>query len=149
MPSGGLGGHDYHMFTIDTVKFKLSFGDCEYAEARRFINSLSENSIEQLFDSIYKNVWLENVYGVQNKTYDTYLIGQSSTQEFINITATNSTFWGLVPFQLVVLANVAFYPYSCGDCRWNVELDFGSATDFNFTNYDPNSSTTNNSTKTN
>ena len=147
MPSGGLGGHDYHMFTVNGVKFKLSFGDCEYVEARRFINSLSESSIEQLFDSIYKNIWLENVYGVQSKTYDSYLIGKDSTQEFINITATNSTFWGLVPFQLVVLSNVAFYPYSCGDCRWNIELDFGSAADFKFNNHDPRSNSPNNSSQ--
>ena len=138
MPSGGLGGHDYHMFNKNGIKFKLTFGDCEYLESRRFINSLSENSIQQLFDAIYTTIWLDNAYAVQNKTYDSYLIGYSSTQEFINTTSTKTTFWGLFPFHLVVLANVAFYPFSCGDCRWNIELDFGSATDFKFVNYNPN-----------
>ena len=143
MPNGGLGGHDYHMFNKNGTKFKLTFGDCEYIGARRFLNTLSESVIEKLFESIYQNIWLENVFAVQSKTYDSYLIGQDSTQSFINLTAPTTTFWGLVPFESVVLANVSFYPYSCGDCRWNIELDFGSATDFKFNNFDPNATDNN------
>lgn len=137
MPSGGLGGHDYHHFNHKNVKYMLTFGDCEYVESRRFINSLSELSINQLFDSIITNIWEINKYGVQNKSLDTHLLGKESTQEFIDLTARSTTFWGLVPFSLVCLANVSFYPYSCNICRWNVQLDFGSAADFNFTNHDP------------
>ena len=133
-----VGGHSYYTFLRNGHKFKVTFGDCEYYQSNKFINSISDSSAEQLFDSVYKNIWLQNVYAVQDKSYDSYLIGQSSTQDFINATATDTTFWGLVPFNLVVLANVSFYPYSCGDCRWNIEFDFGSATEFKYQNFDPN-----------
>ena len=138
MPSGGLGVHDYHIFTRNNEKFMISLGDCEYRESRKFINSLTESNIQQIFNSIMANIWDTNTYGVQNKAYDTYLTGQSSTQEFIMSTSSDNSFWGLVPFELVCLANVSFYPYSCGLYRWNIELDFGSAAEFNFTNHDPN-----------
>ena len=145
MSSGGLGGHDYHTFVHNNEKFLLTFGDCESRESRRFLNSLTEPNINQLFDSIIVNIWEANKYGVQNKIHDTYLLGQDSTQEFIHSTATNTTFWGLVPFNSVCLANVSFYPYSCGIYRWNIELDFGSAAEYNFTNHDPNSKPQNSS----
>ena len=138
------GGHDYHMLQHKNEKFKLTLGDCEYNESRRFINSLTDSNINQLFNSILVNIWDCNRYGVQSKTYDTYLLGQESTQEFINITSPNCTFWGLVPFQLVCVATVSFHPYNCGDCRWNVQVDFGSANEFRFLNHDPHSVNNNN-----
>ena len=133
-----IGGHSYHTFQRNGQTFKITFGDCEYRQSNRFINTLTDSNIENLFESIYNNIWLQNVYAVQDKRYDSYLIGQTSTQDFINATSQNTTFWGLVPFDLIVLANVSFYPYSCGNCRWNIEIDFGSATEFKYQNYDPN-----------
>lgn len=135
-----IGGHAYYTFHRDDHKFLVTFGDCEYRQSNNFINSLSDENVEQLFNSIYENIWQQNAYSVQDKTHDSYLIGKTSTQDFINTVASDTTFWGLVPFQLVVLANVSFYPYSCGIYRWNIELDFGSATEFNYTNHDPNGS---------
>ena len=133
-----LGGHDYHKFNYNNEVFKVSFGDCEYIGSRRFIDSLTESNIKMLFDSIITNIWDCNRYGVQSKNYDTYLLGQSSCQDFINICAPNNTFWGLVPYHNVCLTTVGFFPYSCNDCRWNIQLEFGSATDFKYQNHDPN-----------
>ena len=137
------GHHTYRTFNRNGQTFKITLADCDYAESRRFINSLTDSNITQLFDSIYNNIWLPNVYGVQNKLYDSYLLGHASTQDFITYTANESTFWGIVPFQLICLSCVSFHPYNAGDCRWNIMLEFGSATEFNFTNFDPN--TTDNS----
>ena len=80
-----LGGHDYHFCQHQNQTFKLTIGDCEYIESRRFINTLTESNIDQLFRSILTNIWDNNKYGVQSKTYDTYLIGFDSTQEFIDV----------------------------------------------------------------
>ena len=138
-----LGGHNYYTFQRDNDTFKLSFGDCEYSGSRRFIDSLSNQNIEHLFDAIYSTIWKANTYAVQSKSYATYLLGQSSTQDFITITAAETSFWGLVPYQSVCLTTVSFHPFSCGDCRWNVEVEFGSATEFQYTNYDPAAAPTN------
>ena len=132
-----VGDHNYYYYTRDENRFLLTFGDCENRNCRRFINNLNQSNIDSLFDAIYTTVWLENRYGVRDKTYDTYLLGQSSTQSFITAVATNTTFFGLVPFDLICVADIAFYPYSCGDTRWNVEIDFGSISEFHY-NFDPN-----------
>ena len=124
--------------------FKLTLGDCEYIESNRFILQLTETNKEQLLQTIITNIWEPNRYGVQSKTYDSYLIGYDSLQEFIQYTAVNSTFWGLVPFQLICLASVSFHPYNSGDCRWNVLVEFGSSNEFKYTNFDPNSNSANN-----
>ena len=132
-----VGDHNYYYYTRDNNRFLLTLGDCENRSSRRFINSLSQINIDSLFEAIYNTIWLENRYGVRSKTYDTYLLGQNSTQDFITAVATNTTFFGLVPFDLICVADVAFYPYSCGDTRWNCEIDFGSASEFHI-NTDPN-----------
>ena len=138
-----LGGHDYHTCQHNNQTFKLTLGDCEYIESRRFLDSLSDSNKQQLLDSIITNIWDNNKYGVQTKLYDSYLLGYDSIQEFINITSSNSTFWGLVPFQLVCVTTISFHPYNCGDCRWNVQVDFGSVLEFKYSNYDPNSNNVN------
>ena len=130
-----VGGHDLYMFHRDGLDFKLSFGDCEYLESRRFLNSLTNSNVLNLFESIKSNIWDCNRYGVQQKTYDTYIIGEQSTQDFINSCPAN--FWSLVPFQLVVLTAISFHPYNCNDCRWNILLEFGSASEFKYTNTAP------------
>ena len=141
MPNSGL--HTYYNFNKDGLKFKITLADCDYPESRRFINSLSDSNAEQLFETIYNNVWLPNRYGVQSKTYDTYLIGYSSTQDFINHTSNESTFWGIVPFHLVCLSCISFHPFNAGDCRWNIMFEFGSASEFKFSNHDPNTTNIN------
>ena len=134
------GDHDYTYFTHNNEKFLLTFGDCEYIEARRFINSLSEHSINKLIESIMKNVWQANRYDVKSSNQTTYLIGQESTQDFINTIATDCTFFGICQFNLICLAYVSFHPNPrLGDknIRWNIELDFGSALEHHI-NHDPN-----------
>ena len=133
------GSHNQYFFNKNGQKFTMTISDCEYSESRRFINSLSDSNIDQLFNSIYNNIWTSNTYGVQSKNYDTYLTGQDSTQDFITYTSVNSTFWGIFPFHLVCLSSVSFHPYNCGNCRWNILLEFGSASEFKYTNHDPNS----------
>ena len=132
-----LGDHNYHHYTRDNQRFRLTFGDCEHVGSRRFIESLNQHIIDSLFDSIYNTIWLANRYDVRNHAFETYLLGQNSTQDFINIVATQTTFFGLLP-DYVCLATVGFYPFSCEDTRWGIELDFGSANEFHI-NYDPNS----------
>ena len=132
-----VGDHNYYYFIRDNNRFLLTLGDCENRDARRFINNLNQINIDSLFEAIYTTVWLENRYGVRNNSHDTYLLGQNSTQDFITSVATNTTFFGLVPFNLICVADIAFYPFSCGDTRWNVEIDFGSASEFHI-NFDPN-----------
>ena len=133
------GGHIYRYFTYENQKFMVTFGDCEDIEARRFIDTISERSSAQLFEAIIETIWKPNKYGVQSHQEGNYLIGQNSTQDFIDTVATKTTFFGLVPFNLVCLANVSFHPFSPNkETRWNVELDFGRASDFHINN-DPNS----------
>lgn len=136
-----VGGHDHYMFHRDGLVFKISFGDCEYRESRRFLDGLSNSNLQTLFNAIKLNIWDANRYGVQQKTYDTYIIGQDNTQDFINHCP--SDFWSLVPFQLICLSAVSFHPFNCNDCRWNILLEFGSANEFKYTNCVPNKSNSN------
>ena len=79
-------------------------------------------------------IWDTNRHDVQNSQQDTYLLGQSSTQDFIQ----HTTFFGICPFNHLCLASVSFHPHSPDTTtRWTVELDFGQASDFHV-NYDPN-----------
>ena len=138
MPS--LGGHDYKYFTHGNENFLLTFGDCEYLEARRFLNNLHDHAIEQLIKSIMKNIWDTNRYDVKSSRQTTYLLGQDSTQDFINAVSADSTFFGICQFNLICLAYVSFHPHPrLGDknIRWNIELEFGSAADIHV-NHDPN-----------
>ena len=135
-----LGDHDYKYFTRNSENFLLTFGDCEYLEARRFLNQLSDHAIDKLVDSIMINIWQPNKYNVQTSDQTTYLIGKDSTQDFINAVATECTFFGICQFNLICLAFVSFHPNpKLGDknIRWNIELEFGSAAEHHV-NYDPN-----------
>ena len=134
------GGHDYHYFSYNNLEFLLTFGDCEYSEARRFIDSLSSHAIESLFNAIISTIWTNNCYSVNTATITSYLIGQQSTQDFINIVAKDCTFFGICNFNTICLAYVTFRPnpyLQVKKVRWEIELDFGSANEFHI-NYDPN-----------
>ena len=132
------GGHDYYQYTRNNEKFLLVFGDCEYNESRRFLNSLNQHIIDSLFNAIMITIWDTNKYNVRNHQEDTYLLGESSTQDFIVSVASETTFFGLCPFNLICLADVAFGPYSPDPSfRWKIQLDFGSANEFHL-NQDPN-----------
>ena len=140
------GGHDYHYFTHNNLEFLLTFGDCEYAEARRFLDNLSSHAIEKLFQSIIENIWTCNQYDVNTATITSYLIGQQSTQAFINTVAQGCTFFGICDFNLICLAYVTFRPnpyLQVKKIRWEIQLDFGSANEFHI-NYDPNNKNTSN-----
>ena len=139
-----LGGHDLYVFNRDGQDFKLTFGDCEYIESRRFLNNLTSSNTKQLFDSIMTSIWTCNRYSVKSKTYDTYIIGDTNLQDFIDNCP--SPFWSLVP-QTVCLSAVSFHPYNCNDCRWNILLEFVSATEFKY-NQSPSTSTPKNSSTT-
>ena len=135
-----LGDHDYHYFTYNNENFLLTFGDCEYIEARRFLDNLSEHAIDQLKTSIMKNIWEADRFGAKSSQITSYLIGQDSTQEFINAIATDCTFFGICRFNLICLAYISLHPYPrLGDknIRWNIELEFGSAAEIHI-NHDPN-----------
>ena len=132
-----LGDHDYYIYNRENARFMLTLGDSHSISARRFVNSINQSNVDSLFEAIYSTIWIPNRYNVRTQAYDTYLFGQDSTQDFINTVATNTTFFGTVPLNLICLANVAFYPYSCAEFRWNIELDFGSSSEFHV-NVDPN-----------
>ena len=132
------GGHDYFYYNRDGHKFLLVFGDCESNDARRFLNSLASSNAESLFNAIYTTIWLSNRYRVQTTNEDSYLLGYESIQDFINVVATETTFFGLCPFNLLCLAAISFNTYSPDTTtRWRIELDFGLASEFHL-NYDPN-----------
>ena len=64
------------------------------------------------------------------------LSGQESTQAFINRAAAGTTFFSLMPFDMVCLSFVTFMPFHDIRSRWEIELDFGHTRDFH-TNINP------------
>ena len=136
--NASTGGHNYYEFQWNNQTFLLTLGDCDNNDARRFLSSLRDSNIESLYRSIMLTIWDANAYDVQSSRQDTYLIGQSSTQEFINTVARQTTFFGICPLDHLCLAFVSFHPYSPDSTtRWNIQLDFGRASEFHV-NYDPN-----------
>ena len=138
--NASTGGHNYYEFQWKAQKFLLTLGDCDTYDARRFLSSLRASNIESLYTAIMTTIWDANVFEVQDSQQDTYLIGQTSTQEFINTVAQETTFFGICPFDHLCLAYVSFHPFSPDrTTRWNIQLDFGRASEFHV-NYDPNNS---------
>ena len=131
-----VGHHDYYYFTHEGQNLLLTIGDCENANARRFINSVPEHMFEQLCRAIGETIWGPNQYNVQNEQYMSFLFGFNETQTFIDRVSTATTFFALMPFDLVCLAHVAFMPFHDLNARWEIELDFGYTREFH-TNDNP------------
>ena len=103
---------------------------------RQFINSVPERMFTQLTTAIGNCVWAANKYNVQNEVFMTYMSGQAETQRLIDLLATETTFFSLMPFDRVCLSYITFLPFHDIRCRWEIELDFGHVSEFH-TNVNP------------
>ena len=125
-----VGHHDYYYFNHLGTVLCMTIGDCESPAARRFINSVPEHMFNQLATAIGNRIWGPNAYNVQNEVYMNYMSGQAATQQFMELVAAETTFFSLLPFDLVCLSYVTFMPFHDIRSRWEIELDFGHTRDF-------------------
>ena len=125
-----VGSHNYYYYTRNNVTLLLTISDCEYLESRRFINSTSDHNFQNLCAAIFESIWVPNRYNIQNLVAMDFLFGQNETQEFITTVSTETTFFGLLPYDLVCLASVGLYPFHDLNARIEIELGFGSVREF-------------------
>ena len=120
----------YHYYTRNNISLLLTISDCEYLESRRFINTISDHTFQNLCAAVFETIWVPNRYNIQNIVAMDFLFGQNETQEFINVVSTETTFFALLPFDLVCLASVGIYPFHDLNARIEIELGFGSVREF-------------------
>ena len=131
-----VGHHDYYYFNWLGTTLCLTIGDTENVTARRFLNGVPEHMFFQLANAIGETVWGANEYNVQNEPYMSFLSGQPATQGFMDRVSARTTFFSLMPFDLVCLSFVTFMPFHDIRSRWEIELDFGHTEQFHV-NFNP------------